>query len=63
MICGQGAAAGAGHPEALRRDIYLFELLIFALALKVIGGGESPERFRELADEGFERLIGHQSST
>ncbi len=57
-ICGPVGQGWEARPEPLRRDIYLFELLIFALALKVIGGGETPERFRELADEGYERLIG-----
>jgi AcrR family transcriptional regulator len=55
-IC--GPVGGGSWPEALRRDIYLFELLVFALALKVIGGGETEERFRELSAEGYERLIG-----
>ena len=45
------------RPEELRRDIYLFELVIFALALKVISGGETPERFIELADEGYGLLL------
>jgi AcrR family transcriptional regulator len=53
-ICGAGQG---DQPEGLRRDIYLFELLIFSLALKVIWAGESIERFRELAGEGYERLI------
>ena len=44
--------------EPLRRDIYLFELLIFALTLKVLVGGESAERFRELSMVGYERLLG-----
>jgi AcrR family transcriptional regulator len=50
--------------ERLRRDIYLFELLIFALALKVISGGESAERFNELVSEGYELLIArHEQAT
>ncbi len=53
-ICGAGQGE---RPEALRRDIYLFELLIFSLALKVISAGESIEAFRELVTEGYERLI------
>jgi AcrR family transcriptional regulator len=58
-ICSQGAGwAGMRGSDRLRRGIYLFELLAFALALKVIGGGESPERFRELASEGYELLLG-----
>lgn len=68
-ICGAGQGE---RPEALRRDIYLFELLVFALALRVISAGESPEEFRALTAEGYERLIrmyeapglaGFQSST
>jgi len=57
---------GAGayeRSEPLDRDIYLFELLIFALAIKVIGGGETPERFRELATEGYERLLGRYEAS
>lgn len=62
-ICGPKAGFDEGRSEALRVDAYLFELVIFSLALKVIGGGESPERFRELAAEGYERLIGrHEAS-
>ena len=57
-ICGPVAAGDGPRPEALQRDIYLFELIIFALALKVIGGGESVERFKELSAEGYERLLG-----
>ena len=54
---------GAGlRSEHLGRDIYLFELLIFALALKVVGGGETPQRFRELATEGYDRLIGRHET-
>jgi AcrR family transcriptional regulator len=54
--------AAIRRPERLRRDIYLFELLAFALALKVIGGGESAERYRELVSEGYELLIGRNES-
>jgi AcrR family transcriptional regulator len=57
---------GAGEverSEPLDRDIYLFELLVSALALKVVGGGETAQRFQELATEGYERLLGHYSST
>jgi AcrR family transcriptional regulator len=43
-------------PETVRAE-YLFELLVFALALKVIGGGETAEGFRLLMDEGYERLL------
>jgi AcrR family transcriptional regulator len=43
-------------PEMVR-DEYLFELLVFALALKVIGGGETAEGFRLLMTEGYERLL------
>jgi AcrR family transcriptional regulator len=54
-------ACGDSEPglrsEELRRDIYLFELMVFALALKVIGGGETPERFVELVDEGYSLLL------
>lgn len=60
-ICGPGDPDGEPSSDLLRRDIYLFELLIFALALKVIGGGESRERFAELASEGYERLVGRHS--
>jgi AcrR family transcriptional regulator len=53
-----GKTFGLGSAEGeLGRDAYLFELLAFALALKVIGGGESPEAFRELVSEGYERLL------
>lgn len=62
MICGPASYGGEERPEPVRRDIYLYELLIFALALKVIGGGETPQRFRELADEGFERLLGRHAT-
>jgi AcrR family transcriptional regulator len=62
-ICGPKGADQPAQIEALRRDVYLFELLVFALALKVIGGGETPERFRELATEGYDRLIArHEAS-
>lgn len=53
------------HP-APSREAYLFELLICALALKVTGGAETPERYRELAASGFDLLLagrGLQSST
>jgi AcrR family transcriptional regulator len=59
QICAEGADwAGIRRSDRLRRDIYLFELLAFALALKVIGGGESPDRYRELTSEGYELLLG-----
>lgn len=57
---------GADEPERsepLDRDIYLFELLVSALALKVVGGGETPQRFRELATEGYERLLGRYEAS
>jgi len=41
----------------LARDVYLFELLAFALALKVISGGETAEGFRSLVAEGYDRLL------
>jgi len=44
--------------DELRRDIYLFELIVFALALKVISGGETADRYRDLSGHAFERLIG-----
>ena len=44
------------------RDVYLFELVIYALALKLIGGAETPERYRELAAESLERLLGGPDS-
>jgi AcrR family transcriptional regulator len=57
-ICAYDAGqAPVRRSDRLRRDIYLFELLAFALALKVIGGGESAERFRELISEGYELLL------
>jgi AcrR family transcriptional regulator len=43
--------------ERLRRDVYLYEVLAFALALKVINGGEEADRYRELLAEGYEQLI------
>ena len=58
-ICALGDAA---RPEQIRRDIYLFELIVFALALKVIVGGETTDRYRELATEGYERLIGRHDA-
>lgn len=58
QICADGADwAGVRRSDRLRLDIYIFELLAFALALKVICGGESPERFRELTAEGYELLL------
>jgi AcrR family transcriptional regulator len=61
-ICGDGGFP-AEWTEQVRRDIYLFELLAFALALKVIGGGETDERFRELVAEGYALLVGmHEQS-
>jgi AcrR family transcriptional regulator len=65
QICAEGADwAGVPRTERLRRDVYLFELLAFALTLKVIGGGESPERYRELTAEGYELLLGrHEAVT
>lgn len=56
-IFGSKSPGSESRPETMRRDIYLFELLAFALALKVIGGGETPERFGELVGEGYELLI------
>ena len=60
LICGpgEGLAGGSTSTGQVRHDIYLFELLAFALALKVIVGGESAERFRELISEGYDRLLG-----
>lgn len=50
--------SGLSSSEAeLARDAYLFELLAFALVLKVISGGETPEGFRALVAEGYERLL------
>jgi AcrR family transcriptional regulator len=57
-ICGVEASGLSGRPEHIRRAIYLYELLIFALAIKVIGGGETADRFRELIDAGYELLLG-----
>ena len=69
-ICTAESDAESGlRPESLRHDIYLFELIAFALTLKVISGGETAERFRELVAEGYDRLLGRherdedQSST
>jgi AcrR family transcriptional regulator len=53
-ICGAGLGE---RSEALKRDIYLFELVVFSLALKVIIAGETIESFRELMTEGYDRLI------
>jgi AcrR family transcriptional regulator len=59
-ICGFGLGE---RSVSLRSDIYLFELLAFALALKVIGGGETAERFRELIDESYDALLArHEKS-
>ncbi len=52
----------AEREEGLRRDIYLYELVAFALALKVIGGGETRERYRELVGEAYSRLLGGHES-
>jgi AcrR family transcriptional regulator len=43
--------------EKLRRDVYIYEMLAFAMALKVISGGETAERYRTLLAEGYELLI------
>lgn len=51
-ICGIGSSG-----DELSRDVYLFELLTFALALKVISGGESAEGFKTLVEEGYDRLL------
>ena len=48
---------GIPRTDGLRRDVYLYEILAFALALKVISGGEAAERYRELLAEGYEQLI------
>jgi len=56
-ICDSGGRGGEERQEAIRRDIYLFELIAFALTLKVIGGGETPERFGLLVGEGYELLL------
>ncbi len=61
-ICGPDGKDGAGWPGPVSRDIYLFELLIFALALKVIGGGETVERYKELSAESYERLVGRHEA-
>ena len=61
-IFGPKGAYDPNAPSRWDRDMSLFELLVSALALKVIGGGETPERFRELATEGYERLLGHYRS-
>jgi AcrR family transcriptional regulator len=57
----QGLPPGGGRhgaaKAARKRAVYLFELIIYALALKVIGGAESPERYRDLAAEGLDRLL------
>jgi AcrR family transcriptional regulator len=56
--------AALPRTDRLRYDIYLYELLTFALALKVISGGETAERYRELIGEGYELLIGrHEQVT
>lgn len=51
-----------GVDGELGRDAYLFELLAFALALKVISGGETAEGFKSLVREGYDRLLGRYES-
>ncbi|HET7838642.1 MAG TPA: TetR/AcrR family transcriptional regulator [Rectinemataceae bacterium] len=50
--------------EAIGDDVYLFEVLINALAMNVLAGrsGMSPERYRELASEGYDRLLGRHEA-
>ncbi len=45
-------------------DVYLFEVLINALAMNVLAGrsGMSPERYRVLAAEGYDRLLGRHEA-
>jgi AcrR family transcriptional regulator len=45
-------------------DIYLYEVLINALAMNVLAGrsGMTPERYRELASEGYDRLLGRHEA-
>ncbi len=56
-ICGLESLKWAEDTAIVRRDAYLFELLAFAVALKVIGGGETPERFGELVGEAYRLLL------
>ena len=56
-ICGLESYGAAEDSTTVRRDAYLFELLAFAVALKVIGGGETPERFGELVGEAYKLLL------
>jgi len=56
-ICGPESSGEDAESAVIRRDIYLFELLAFALALKVLGGGETAERFTELVGAGYELLL------
>jgi len=58
IIAESSDQAALPRTDRLRYDIYLYELLAFALALKVIHGGESAERYRELVAEGYELLVG-----
>jgi AcrR family transcriptional regulator len=57
MCRGNGDAALPERSPEMCRAVYLFELLVFALALKVIGGGETADGFRLLMTEGYERLL------
>jgi AcrR family transcriptional regulator len=58
IIAESSDQAALPRADRLRYDIYLYELLALALALKVISGGESAERYRELVAEGYELLVG-----
>jgi AcrR family transcriptional regulator len=56
-LCRGGSGELPERSPEMVRDEYLFELLVFALALKVIGGGETAEGFRVLMAEGYSRLL------
>jgi len=52
------ASADRGWLEHLKRHIFLFEMLADSLAMKVVAGSVSAEEYRELADEGYQVLLG-----
>jgi AcrR family transcriptional regulator len=57
IIAAQADQSAVQRTDRLRQDVYLYELLAFALALKVVSGGETAERYRDLVAEGYEQLI------
>jgi AcrR family transcriptional regulator len=56
-ICRGSSGGSPERSPEMSRATYLFELLVFALALKVIGGGETAENFRALMSEGYDLLL------